>query len=173
MNRPLFITAAFLTAFVLVLTGGVVAIASASRPAAAASADPPTDAREAQWQALLAQANERLQQAYADQGQAAAPVDDLGALGAARAALLAAPGARLLQPPERVRFEGVTAYEVVLDQGVVYVDAATGQVLYNGPAAAQTALRSRGDDEHDEHEQHEHDDDDDDHARREGADDDD
>lgn len=46
-------------------------------------------------------------------------------------ALDAASGARLLQPPELVNFEGTVAYEVLLNQGVVYVDAEDGTILYS------------------------------------------
>lgn len=97
------------------------------------------------------------------------------------------PGARIVAGPELVMFQGVPAYEVVLDLGVVYVDATTGAVLYDGTtvspmpgsAPAQPAMddddeddrrghedkdRRDRDDRHDddEHEDHDHDEDDDD-----------
>lgn len=170
MNRTAFLIAAVLTAFVLVISGGLV-VSLASAQAAAAEQQ-----RDAEWNQLLAQANERLQQAYADPAQASpAQTDDIGALGAERAALLVAPEGRLLRPPERVDFEGVVAYEVIFDRGPIYVDAATGQVLYDGINTAQFSSGGEHDDdewedEHDEHDEqsghegddghNEHDDDD-------------
>ncbi len=46
-----------------------------------------------------------------------------------------APGATLAGEPDLVSFQGVPAYEVSFDRGLVYVNADTGQVLYNGAAA--------------------------------------
>ncbi len=46
-------------------------------------------------------------------------------------ALDAAPGSRLRQTPGLVNFEGTIAYEVLLNQGVVYVDAERGDILYS------------------------------------------
>jgi len=51
---------------------------------------------------------------------------------AAGIALGSAAGASLLQQPQLVNFQGVATYEVQLDAGLVYVDASSGQVLYNG-----------------------------------------
>ncbi|MCC6191756.1 MAG: hypothetical protein IT318_22230 [Anaerolineales bacterium] len=172
MNRTAFLIAAVLTAFVLVVSGGLVANLTSAQAAGVAPAE---QQRDAEWRQLLAQANERLQQAYADPAPASsAQTDDIGALGAEQAALLVAPEGRLLRPPERVDFEGVVAYEVLFDQGPVYVDAATGQVLYDGTNTAQFSSGDgehdddEGEDEHDEHSEHEtedghgeHDDDDD------------
>jgi hypothetical protein len=149
-----------LTAFVLVLVGGVVATLAAPQRTVVEPATVPLAQREAEWRQLLAEANARLEQAYAAQNPPApASPSDIGVLGAARAALLVAPGARLVRPPELVNYEGTPAYEVLFDQGPVYVDAATGQVLYNGPAAV--AMTVRGDDDHDgsergdDHDEHE------------------
>ena len=54
---------------------------------------------------------------------------------AAQVALAAAPGRRLAGSPDLVRYQGSVAYEIPLDRGTVYVDANTGQVLYNGARA--------------------------------------
>lgn len=51
---------------------------------------------------------------------------------AALIALRAAPGASLLETPSLVSFQGGVAYEVQLDSGLVYIDAFSGQVVYNG-----------------------------------------
>jgi ABC-type Fe3+-hydroxamate transport system substrate-binding protein len=67
--------------------------------------------------------------------------------------------------PELVSYEGTPAYEVVLEQGNVYVDASSGAILYNGAQAAPTSATTPttrsmqyDDDEHeeDEHERREH-----------------
>jgi hypothetical protein len=186
MHRTALTLAAFLTAFVLIMTGGLVALRSVAQPAEAA-APAAADAREAEWRQLLAQANERLQQANDALAQAqAAPAQnpaagsaagssangaDIGALRAAQAALLAVPGARLLRPPELVNFQGTTAYEVVLDQGAVYVDAATSQILYNGADAAQWTTRRGEHEDHDGNDDHGEHGDDDDHGEHEDHDD--
>jgi hypothetical protein len=51
---------------------------------------------------------------------------------AVSAALASTPGASLVQQPRLVSFNGTIAYEVPLDRGNVYIDATSGQVLYNG-----------------------------------------
>ncbi len=53
---------------------------------------------------------------------------------AAQIALNVAPGASLTKTPELVNFQGTVAYEVLLDQGAVYVDANSGKVLANTAA---------------------------------------
>lgn len=120
VQRNAMLMAAAVTAFVLVLAGGVgSAMLAAAAPAPAGPATLPlVDAPAAPVQPA----------------QAAYPVT---AEQARSAALQAAPGTRVLGTPELVSFEGTPAYEVVLDQGKVYVDASTGQVLYNGVTAAQ------------------------------------
>ncbi len=49
----------------------------------------------------------------------------------------AVPGATLNGMPTLVNLQGTVAYRVQLDRGVVYVNATTGQILYNqAPASA-------------------------------------
>ncbi len=176
-QRHAFILATALTAFVLVLIGGVVARAAqpaapAAAPATATlAADPTADSaaqaalqqREAAYQELIKQANERLQQAYqqlhqqASQPQSqtqavpATPVYAVSPNLAAAIALNVAPGARLTRVPALVNFQGLAAYEVKLDRGGVYVDANNGKVLYNG-AAFQAVGTNGGEHEGGEHE---------------------
>jgi uncharacterized membrane protein YkoI len=47
-------------------------------------------------------------------------------------ALDTVPDATLTKEPELVNFQSTVAYEVALDKGNVYIDANSGQVLYNG-----------------------------------------
>ncbi|MFN8505767.1 peptidase [Kouleothrix sp.] len=74
-----------------------------------------------------------------------APQYALAAGQAADIALAAAPGGQLARAPELVDFEGTIAYEVVLDIGTIYVDANSGQVLYNGAAQIAAQPSGRGD----------------------------
>jgi uncharacterized membrane protein YkoI len=53
-------------------------------------------------------------------------------------------GTSLLQQPRLVDFQGKAAYEVQLSRGMVYVDASTGQVLYDGVTANTGRQRPRG-----------------------------
>jgi uncharacterized membrane protein YkoI len=52
-------------------------------------------------------------------------------------ALSSVPGASLLQQPQLVNLQGTAAYEVLLDRGQVFVDASSGQVLYDGTTGRQ------------------------------------
>jgi uncharacterized membrane protein YkoI len=72
-------------------------------------------------------------------------------------ALAAAPGTVAQRVPELVNFQGSVAYEVALNAGLVYVDANSGAVLYNGalaPVVAQPVYHD--DDERDEHDDDRH-----------------
>ena len=177
-QRTALLLAAALTAFVLVLVGGVAAhvaqsAAPATAPATATTASDPTadpavqDAIR-QRDAQIQQANERLQQAYEQlqqqpgQSQAAqvATADSetsgyaVSPKMAAAIAFAAAPGTTLSRAPELVDFQGIAAYEVRLNRGLVYVDAGTGKVLYNGAAPAFGAFFGHEGGEHEagEHE---------------------
>jgi uncharacterized membrane protein YkoI len=75
---------------------------------------------------------------------------------AATIALNAVPGATLTRQPELVDFQGAVAYEVILDRGAVYVDATSGQVLYNGAATTASSGGHGGEHEGGEHEGSEH-----------------
>lgn len=175
-QRNAFLIATAVTAFALVLVGAVASRAAvlnaapAPQDTPAPTADPsatfdPTaqaqiDEREAAYRALIDQANQELQQAYAlleaasgrqatgtpaSPSTTADPASSGHAVSVDRAtsiALAAVPGAKLTRWPELVLFQGVTAYEVTLDRGVLYVDANTGQVLHNGVAASATQLSS-------------------------------
>ena len=59
------------------------------------------------------------------------PATALSADQATAIALQAEPGALVSRAAELVSFKGVTAFEVGLDSGMVYVDANTGQLLYD------------------------------------------
>src|SRR5205807_9575020 len=62
---------------------------------------------------------------------------------AAGIALSSIPGSSLLQQPRLVNFSGTVAYEVPLNVGNVYVDATSGQVVYNGANGTFSPRRRR------------------------------
>ena len=72
-------------------------------------------------------------------------------------AVRAAPGSSLMSTPTLVNFQGTAAYEVLLDNGPVYIDANTGAVLYNGAAspAVSNPQPSSGEGERGEDGEHE------------------
>jgi uncharacterized membrane protein YkoI len=188
-QRNALLISAVLTAFVLVVLGGLAAIVlqpsalAAPETSAAPAAAPPAQTldpnREAAYQQALAdaqaqlvEANRRLEQANAELAATtippsppppvptdppAAPTYAISADVAGQIALLVAPGATLQAVPDLVLYEGTAAYEVVLDQGRVYVDATAGRVLYNSARAPQAqapappAGRAYAPQENDEH----------------------
>jgi uncharacterized membrane protein YkoI len=150
-HKHALVLAAALTAFMLMVLGGLITrlaspAAAVNDPLADATVQALLQAREAEYQRALSQANQQLQQAYQqpgrvqpDQAPQTAAAPDTPAVGADRAATIArelVPGATLTKQPELVMFEGTPAYEVVLNQGTLYVDANSGSVLYNGVSAA-------------------------------------
>lgn len=160
LQRKALLLAAALSGFTLVLVGAVAGrivsdpLRSATVPTAMILPTPPPtpgpdpvvqallDQRDAEYQSAIQQANDRLAQANLQLRQAysaaaarpAAPPPPtyLSAERAAQIAALVAPGASLAGMPELVNFQGAAAFEVVLDAGTLYIDAASGQVLFNG-----------------------------------------
>lgn len=152
-QKSLIALAGTLTAFVLVLVGGVAGrVSSAQAAAAAAPAVTPSPAvaelwnqREAAYRSLIDQANQRLLAANAQTAAAAADIG-AGAAGIGQAAtnitpeqaavlaLVASRGASLTALPELVNFQGTVAFEAKMTSGLIYIDAASGRVLYNGAA---------------------------------------
>ncbi len=106
--------------------------------------------REAQYRQLIEEANQRLAQANqqlaapaqaqsaapavhaAQPAQPAQPTASLSAEAARNIAIDTSGGATMIRQPELVLFEGVVAYEIGFTRGVVYVDANSGAVLFNG-----------------------------------------
>lgn len=205
-QKTALVLSAILTAFVLVVGGGIIArmsqpeVASAAAPVAApTNALPNTDVaaqvqellqqRETQYRQLLDQANQRLeamnqQLAAAQKTQAvpalarsaqttttaravppAQPALALSAETARNIAIAASNYATLIREPELVRFEGKVAYEVGLTRGVIYIDANTGAVLFNGTqgrSGGQSGVQqpaSGGEHEHEDEHEGEHGDD--------------
>jgi uncharacterized membrane protein YkoI len=167
-QKTAFIIAATITTFLFVLAGGFMAsfaapAAASQQPVAASVSATSVDVqvlqqREQQYQQLLAEANRRLAQAYAQNTAvpvvtataapqvASQPVYPISPNQAAVIALNAAPGSNLQQIPGLVDLQGTVAYQVMLDNGQVYVDANTGQILFNSTAAPLQTGRGHGDD---------------------------
>ena len=152
----------FLTAAILAIVSGVVTnvlaerYASKSATASDAQQSQQLEAqyqqREAQYQELIQQANQQLAQANTElktlQDQVialktqAAPVQNaasnsaIAAISAEKAGQIAEEAAGLGQvlkkAPELVSFESKAAYEAVFDKGSIYVDAQSGEILFNG-----------------------------------------
>lgn len=149
----------FLTAIILAVVSGFASAAMAQRKIedqAAAVEQPgaglsPVDAgqdvavyqeREAAYRQTIEQANQQLlalqdrlaqlegQSAAASSPALAAAVTPEQALQAAREA--AGPGMSESRAPELVSFEDKAAYEVPFEAGTIYIDAQTGEVLFNG-----------------------------------------
>jgi len=95
--------------------------------------------REAEYQALIDQANQQLAsaQTFID-GQsdtnASVQVESQYAVSASLASQIAedAVGTSANGEPQLVDFEGNVAYEVPFDAGMIYVDANSAQILFNG-----------------------------------------
>jgi len=135
-QRTGLIIAVLLTAFILVVGGALVGrTTQPEKSPVETAAIQQLMERESAYQDLTRQANERLQQAYAKlqaQATATSPAYLFSPEQAANIALQLAPGAVLLNVPELVDFQGAMAYKVSLNIGLVYVDANSGQVLFNG-----------------------------------------
>jgi len=141
-QRTGLIIAVILTAFILVVGGALVGRTTQPEKSPVETAAIQQSAavqqlmeRESAYQDLTRQANERLQQAYAKlqaQATATSPAYLFSPEQAANIALQLAPGAVLLNVPELVDFQGAMAYKVSLNTGLVYIDANSGQVLFNG-----------------------------------------
>jgi uncharacterized membrane protein YkoI len=148
------VISAFITVMILTVILGITSVISKGTTAVAASSQPSTfDAtKEAQYQQLIAQANQTIQQANQEiaslqaQNQALAnPTATAYAFSADQAATIAtsATGGTPLQTPTLVNYTGNVAYEVVFSNGKVYVDANTGKILYNGVAAVVSTISSQ------------------------------
>lgn len=154
----------FVTIIVLTVVGGVLAASGNSTPVATQSSQSisgmdPT--REAQYQDLIAQANQTIAQANQKIAelsavQAGEPTATPYPVSADQAATIAsnASGETPLAIPELVNYSGKVAYSVKFTDGLVYVDANSGAILYNGvqvtqiiskDQAAQIAINYTGD----------------------------
>ncbi len=139
-QRTTLLIAAALTAFVVVLVGAT-ALTLALRPTAVTQAEtiaPVNNAPSVNDPAALAR---------------------ISATQAEQIAHNVVPNGTPLRTPELVSYQGIVAYEVILNQGTLYVDANSGKVLYNGATAVANNGNAQGLDRGEHHEQGEgHDD---------------
>lgn len=140
------ILSVFVTVVILAVVGGVVVAAKnpdSAQPTQVITAMDPT--REAQYQALIAQANQTIAEANQkiaalSANQAVAePTSTPYPISADQASAIAAnaSGETAVAIPELVNYSGAAAYSVKFADGLVYVDANTGSVLYNGVQVTQ------------------------------------
>ncbi|HBF41860.1 MAG TPA: hypothetical protein DDW19_08905 [Anaerolineaceae bacterium] len=147
----------FITVFLVVIAGGVATTVLANNQApktntiSAADAVSTYQAREAEYKALLDKANQQLELANqqltalagsstpAPQEQnssAEYPVTEEMAKSIAFQVAKDYP----LEDPELVNYNGTVAYEVKFKNGNIYVDAMTGQILFNGLTQPSTSI---------------------------------
>lgn len=137
-QRWALILASALTAFVVVLMLGVMVIVGVKAWVIANAAPVITPAPSANRQPLAPASDVPA----APQPPAPNPASPrFSPEQAAQTALKLAPTAKLTRAPELVNFQGALAYEVLLNQGTVYVDANNGRVLSN-PIEPATNTRS-------------------------------
>ena len=125
-----------------VLLGGAQSAAVANRsPSVAKAADSPAQVQAPLFQDAPGQSAPPQGSQPGDSNSSngyAVSADD-----AAGIALSSVPGSSLLQEPRLVNFGGTVAYEVPLNLGNVYVDAASGEVLYNAANGTVSPRRRR------------------------------
>ncbi|MHC1740690.1 MAG: PepSY domain-containing protein [Anaerolineaceae bacterium] len=146
------LVSALLTASMLTVVGGIVTVTANQKNAAANSTATQTAGvqatNDAAYQNALNQANQTINQANAQiinlqnqlQQQAATPTTVSYAILPDQAAAIASKitGRVVQNTPRLVSYNGTAAYEVVFQGGIVYVDANTGSVLYNGIKVSNT-----------------------------------
>ena len=148
-QKPALLISLFLTVFTLVMLSSVVAKAFSGgntdqAPVTVQEQAPQTDGvteMQKAYQDVIDQANEQIIQlqgqiqAMSEENAAQDPgqpnlIDPQEAVVAAMEVAIS--GSDLAGDPELVDFEGTVAYEVPFDTGNIYVNAETGEVLFNG-----------------------------------------
>ena len=163
-QRMIIFISIFISAVVLIVIGGVstnvFAQKNASQTASATDVVQAYQTREAAYEQLVTEANQKLElannnlqtmqnQITALQSQIQANNPSTGstmqpvstAISATDAAQIAETVSGDMIPPDKtpelVNFQGDTAYEVVFSKGSIYIDAQTGKVLFNGTVPQQ------------------------------------
>lgn len=148
-SKTSIVLSVFLTVVLLVVVVGVSrALANKNNPQTGNMAETVAfySTREAQYQQLIAQANDTINQAnqriLALQGQdpsqisssvSTYPISIEQAIQIANEAALET----TMQAPTLVNYAGAVAYEVVYPDGTLYIDANNGSVLFNGVMVAK------------------------------------
>lgn len=142
-KRVVLFSSIFLSVLLLVVIGGVVKTVTARQSQTAISPDlqAQIDAREAEYAAQIEAANQQIR-LLSEQVQGQQPVNVSSKISPENAAKIALQTAGedelLLQLPELVSYEGKTAYEVQLTDGVLFIDSISGEILFNGVPARIT-----------------------------------
>ncbi len=143
-NKMAIVVSVFVTVMILTVIGGLVTVMAKGSTASEAVSNQSSSfnaTKEAQYQQLIAQANQTIAQANQEiaalqaQNQALAnPTAVSYPVSVDQAAVIAAEiaGEPIQQTPSLVNYIGTVAYEVAFANGKVYVDATTGNVLFNG-----------------------------------------
>jgi hypothetical protein len=182
VRKNALLMASALTAFILVLVGGVAARLSDNASAQGAQVEAASAGLDEQALATIVQQREDAYRQMIDQanqllaetpGEPAAPAFSISADTAVAIVLTTVRGGELVKPPELVDYMGAAAWEVSLVQGLVYVDANTGKILANGAIPVVVVVEDDGDgngggspsnsdDDHedDDHEDEDHEDED-------------
>jgi hypothetical protein len=180
IRKNALLLASGLTAFVLVLVGGVATRLSTVASAEGAPQEPTSSELDAQVLSTLVQQREETYRQIIDQAnrllaETPAAVSDpafpINADTAVAIVLTTVRGGSLEKAPELVDYMGAAAWEVALVQGLVYVDANTGKILANGAIPVIVVVDDGGsddgnggasssDDDHDDDEDEHHEDED-------------
>jgi len=177
IRKNALLMASALTAFILVLVGGVATRLSQGASAQGAGVEAASTGMDEQQLATIMQERETAYRQMIDQANrllaatqtdSVAPAFSISADTAVAIVLTNVRGGELVKPPELVDYMGAAAYEISLVQGLVYVDANTGKILANGaiPVVVVSQDKSSGggggsssgshtEDEHHEDEHHE------------------
>jgi hypothetical protein len=147
MNHKALTIAAMLTAFILIVAGGLVLTTRAATNTAVAAPtqeiDPQTQQaildREAAYQAAIDQANLRIQQLQAQIKPTTAPVTNITAEQAAQIASQAL-GQSQIYSVETVQWNNQMVYQVTFSSGDIARVGLDGTVLNIQPAAQQTTV---------------------------------
>lgn len=138
MNKRLVLfMSIFFSVILLAVVGGVVKTVAARQQATVISPELQSQisAREAEYAAQIELANQQIQQLN-DQINLQQNSPETTGISPENAAAIALQTAgteeALLKIPELVSYEGKSAFEVQLTDGVLYIDSISGEVLFNG-----------------------------------------
>ena len=142
-NKTIIVSSVFVMAFLVIVGAGVAANIMTTKPIAPTTTPDLSTfmAREQAYQELINEANQQIELANQQiitlmntSPEPVATLDEPYLFTADQASVLAANVAETqpIQLPELVSYEGIPAYEVEFENGIVYIDANSGKVLYNG-----------------------------------------
>jgi uncharacterized membrane protein YkoI len=138
MNKRLVLfTSIFLSVLILAVAGVVVKTVAARQQITSISPELQSqiDTREAEYAARIQEANQRIQQLN-EQINFQQSTKEPQTITPENAALIAlqttGPDEVLIKIPELVSYEGRSAYEVQVTDGVLYIDSVTSEILFNG-----------------------------------------